>query len=176
MKLNMTSVFSSPFLFVVNADPLCRPVTYYKVTCVYTSTVMDQTRNEGDPVQAWKFHGGGNQLWAFEPATFAPMYWIKHIPTNLVIQTGTSSCIGATRTDDADQLLSQLWLVQGREDDNNVIIRSAKAANGLVLDLSGNSIKDGTPILAWNYHGGQNQQWTIAKASNSNGYVLFTCA
>lgn len=69
--------------------------------------------------------------------------------------------MAADRISPTDASRSQLWFVESIGDDDAYVIRSVEDEKK-VLDLSERGTADGTPIIAYDYHGGKNQQWNIA--------------
>ncbi|KAI0976251.1 carbohydrate-binding module family 13 protein [Xylaria arbuscula] len=50
---------------------------------------------------------------------------------------------------------------------DGAIVSFLNYGNGVALDLYGGSAANGTPLVAWGFHEGQNQQWKLEKVDNS---------
>lgn len=104
------------------------------------------------------------------------VYWIRNLQwTNKVLDLSGgdlaqgTSILNYNENDTFNKPLNQLWLVERFASRNKYIIRNVHS--NLVLDLSGGSSANGTPILCWNQHGGTNQQWKIEWFKDVHGYV-----
>lgn len=114
-------------------------------------------QSSGSPIVAWNFQSVATQVWNFKYLKDKKAYRITNTYNASLSLSMMGENIMGERSDD---VLRQYWVMDRRQKDGYYIIRSLYDKNK-VLDLQRSQTSDGTPILAWNYSGDNNQQWEI---------------
>jgi hypothetical protein len=141
---------------------------YYRITNNSTKKALTLTTGSTSDAVSSTWINGQQQHWAFEPVGFPPVYSISHVQTGWYLQYDRNGSAGAgDQISPTDASRSQLWFLESIGDEGGYVIRSVEDDNK-VLDLSGSGTADGTPVIAYNYHGGTNQQWQITASDDPN--------
>lgn len=112
----------------------------------------------GTKLIQWDATGGNNQKFKFTKVG-ANTYTITVQHSNKCLDA-TSNCYAGSKVvqNTCDGTNSQKWTV---EDAGGGYYFIKSVSSGLYFDVSGSSLANGTEIILWSKHGGQNQQWTI---------------
>jgi len=111
------------------------------------------------PIIIYQPNGGDNQLWNFEPVLDDPgFFWIGNKKSQLLLTAPTNPGgqvfqLGNNASD------LQMWQFVPA---NDVLRRANYIVNkhtGLVLDIKGDTIENGTPVIQYQLNHGKNQQW-----------------
>ncbi|KAL9585731.1 MAG: hypothetical protein Q9212_001350 [Teloschistes hypoglaucus] len=142
---------------------------YYRVNNNHTKKALTLTTTSGNPAVSSTWTNGQQQRWVFEPVGFPPVYWISHAQTGWYLQydTKNDSAVANDKILSTDTSKSRLWFLESIGDAGTHVIRNLENDNK-VLDLSASGTADGTPVIAYNYHGGRNQQWQITDLDPNN--------
>lgn len=146
-------------------------ITAYCVVNAHNGTVLDQAIvAAGQPIWSSTYHGRQNQRWFFEPAFLPTVVWIQHVRTGWYVQydpTAANGIVARNKLPAANNSRTQLWFLEPRESDEGFVIRSLED-DTKVLDLAAGSLTDGTPILAYTFHGGINQSWKFLNVDSDD--------
>ncbi|KAL7934728.1 carbohydrate-binding module family 13 protein [Trichoderma chlorosporum] len=110
----------------------------------------------------YKTHNGKNQQWRVTSITHDE-YSIQSVATNTYI---TAPSDGNDATARASKLMPECnsvtrWKITKSSSKNNSHVIHNVAYPSKVLDVSGSEEADLTPILVYDFHGGENQQFTF---------------
>lgn len=133
---------------------------------MYTKKALTLTSDSGAVAVSSSWNEGQRQRWELKPVVLPPVYRIANVSTGWYLHytTANGSAAIVDRLSSVNNSRSQLWTLETVPNSNAYVIRSLENDN-IVLDLSGSSSVDGTPVLTYSYHGGQNQQWRIEEGS-----------
>ncbi|KAI0730523.1 hypothetical protein C8Q76DRAFT_854234 [Earliella scabrosa] len=143
---------------------------YYRLNNNSTKKALTLTTDAAKvAVSSTWIDGQQQQLWAFDPVVFPPVYRISHAKTGWYLQydKNSDSAIATNKIPSSDPSRSQLWFLETTDDGEGYVIRSVESEKK-VLDLRGSGMAEGTDIIAWDFHGGKNQQWRIVDLDSSN--------
>ncbi|OBZ65879.1 hypothetical protein A0H81_14194 [Grifola frondosa] len=142
----------------------------FRIRNAQSANVLDVKENntaDGASVIIYTPNGNNNQNWNVEwvdDAGGMAYYRITSISTK---KTGwylqydkTQGVIVGNKISSTSATRSQLWFLDAEEGSEAYVIRSVED-DTKVLDLSGSGMADGTPVIAYTYHAGPNQQWEI---------------
>ncbi|KAG8910018.1 hypothetical protein FRC00_009015 [Tulasnella sp. 408] len=147
------------------------PPGTYRVHSVHANTALDLYgggKDENTPVLSYSVHTGPNQIWTFETGTYG--YRIKNVASGTYLgfkelpkgkddpATGKPPSQG---TELAGHSQPVEWTVT--QADKGYLIHWAENQE-LVIDLAEGKTQDGTKIIVWPQHGGDNQKWRIEGA------------
>ncbi|UNI25034.1 hypothetical protein JDV02_010743 [Purpureocillium takamizusanense] len=151
------------FEWVEDADG----AAYYRVNNNSSKKALTLTTGSGNAGVSSTWNNGLEQRWAFVPVHIPTLYRISHAQTGwfLGYDKNNGSALASEKVPITDASRYQLWFVEST--DEGYVIRSVEDDNK-VLDLSGSETADGTPVIAYNYHGKKNQQWKIVDLDASN--------
>ncbi|KAL5530935.1 hypothetical protein ACEPAG_3811 [Sanghuangporus baumii] len=144
----------------VNGSP------YYRIVNIYTKKCLT---NNGGTLYSDTWSDEPQKRFALEPVVFPPVHWISHAKTGWYLQYNKSdgSLIVGDKISATADTRSQLWFLEPEPDSDAYIIVSLED-DQRVLDLSQSGTADGTPVIAWSYSGGTNQQWLINDIDSSD--------
>lgn len=75
-------------------------------------------------------------------------------------------------TDNGTYASNQIFNIKYDEQKNCYYISNSTA--NLFLDVYGGDTADGTDVIFWPFHGGENQQWQIQKDEEDGGYIIMS--
>lgn len=101
----------------------------------------------GTHVVMWEKHGGDNQLW-YEDKYGVVRTKVDDLALDLFKEPGKGVRLGEFQIG----LTKQMW---GFSEDTLVNF----ARNDICLDIKGSDDSDGAKVIAWEYHGNDNQKW-----------------
>jgi len=149
------------------------PVTYYSVVNQLSGDVLDVTggsTQNGTAIQQWASDGLQQQQWQFVPVAGGYYAIINNLTGKALDDTGFSQSDGTRMQQwDYEAGANQQWQlvpINGTSCFNGGGCEIMNRYSGLVLDDTGFSTSNGTPIQQWSYGGTSNQQWQLAPASN----------
>jgi hypothetical protein len=112
------------------------------------------------PIIIYQANGGDNQLWNIKPVDWAEgFFWIGNKKSQLVL-TVPDTPGGQVFQEGINGQDTQLWRFV--RDNNVAVVPVSFVVNkhsGLVLDVRGGGIGDGTPVIHYQQNGGSNQLW-----------------
>lgn len=125
----------------------------------------------GGRVIVYQKHGGNNQRWYFDHDNADKKYFIcSQVGVGQVIDIAGSAKRGG-------KLLSYQGRIKNNANQTWNMNRMGRLLSGIgsVADIEGGSIKVGANVIAWDFHGGNNQLWTMEDGrlrSNHNNLVM----
>jgi hypothetical protein len=116
-----------------------------------------------------------SQCWSFEPVVLPHVYCIIHTQTGLCLRYNSAKGVSteAKLSPLEPSSRCQLWLLERQDGLETYVIRNVEDESQ-VLDLAAHGRSDGTPVVAYSYHGGQNQLWKIARSKVNSSWCVIS--
>ncbi|THH05693.1 hypothetical protein EW145_g4608 [Phellinidium pouzarii] len=140
-----------------------------RIVSVCTGTVLKQTDNIDQNVvpSTWNYEEQ-QQHWFLEPVVLPTVYRFMHAWTGSYLQYSAAEGITASKLQSSTSaIMAQLWTLESQEDIGTYVIRSVEDSTQ-VVDIFSSFTTDGTPVIAFPYHGGPNQRWRITNSDSSS--------
>ncbi|KAL6903290.1 carbohydrate-binding module family 13 protein [Trichoderma evansii] len=111
----------------------------------------------------YTYHGGANQQWRLSHIQNGE-FSIQNVATGTyaTAQNGNNTVIRAANTNPQTNSAARWTIVRANAANDTWYIKSV-GYNGKTFDVAGSSQADVTEILAYQYHGGVNQQFTLQR-------------
>ncbi|OTA06966.1 Carbohydrate-Binding Module Family 13 [Trichoderma parareesei] len=137
--------------------------TYFITTALSSHKAVDLDSSEATGrIIVYEGHGGKNQQWRVSKITHDE-WSIQSVATDTYItaSSGDDAAVHGSKLLPECNSVARWKIVKANKGENYHIYSVAHPRK--VLDVTGSKQENSTPIIAYNYHGGANQQFTFSE-------------